>query len=456
MKGKRVVTVLTILCLLFALNAGLSVSAANESYITEITAASGENAVAELEAAGYNAVLLPLCGEGEKSVYIGYKTGTGTPVTGIAVLKDNGSEADSEGIAYRKASDIPLEGQEVGYLFTTSDSKAGNGIVSLLVAGSSGNADLEQYALLNDGSSPVRDESRKAFDLDPDVSSDRYLYVMRSGLCKPYIGRVCAVSGKTLKEAVINAAAQGCDYYYDNGMKSAGGDIVIIGYERTSDTTRAVRSIKAYKSDKGNSSDGTLKLEASVYSLAGSVPLPGDKPAYIYSSTDLQAGDPVLLLTSSSRQKRTGDTVRAWLEKTFVKAASPTASVRVLQEELYQEIYKSTDELSFLPVTDENGAVSVLGYGCISDGAPEQTAPTAQTTAPETSDDFDPEHYLDEIPGDQPSAPTDGGTASVFGIGGTTSAVIFASAAVIAVLAAVYVIVKTKKSKGETDDDGKE
>lgn len=456
MRIKGLFAALTGLCLACTVTGGLSVRAAEENFVTGITAAYGENAVAELESAGYTAVMLPLCGEGEKSVYIGYKTGTENPVTDIVILNDKSETVTLGGIVYNRVSDIAVEGQESGCIFSTDDSKAGNGIVTLSVAGDSGYADDEQYALMNDGSAPVRDGKGQAFDLDPEGNSDRYLFVMRSGLCRPYIGKICAVSGKSMKEAVRNAAAQGCDYYYDNGMKNENGDTVIVGYERTADKTKAVRGIRACKSDKGNSADGTLKIDNITYTLSGTASLPGDTPAYIYTTDDTQTGSPVLMLTSSSRQKRQGDTVRSWVEKTFVKAASPTASVRVSQEELYQEIYKSRDELSFFPAAFEDGTASALGYGCIAEEGTQQPAEEIQSSAPDTSDDFDPEHYLDEVSGEGQTEPRDEGTASVFGTGGTLAAVALAVVALITVFVAGVVVVRYRKAKGVADDEKKE
>lgn len=75
------------------------------------------------------------------------------------------------------------------------------------------------YAIAGNGSETVRDIDGKPADLGS--GSDRYTIYMRavrSGIVKPFISEISAVTGSDMGDAVYQAALKGFNYYSEGDL----------------------------------------------------------------------------------------------------------------------------------------------------------------------------------------------------------------------------------------------
>ena len=273
------------------------------------------------------------------------------------------------------------------------------------------------------------------------------MYIMRENVFRPYIASAAAVFGSDLSAAVRAAAAAGCEYYYDPGVKTNGGETVVIGYSRTANESEAVTRIIAAENapdNAGYESAGEIKTEKQSFSL--------------YVTRNGGAGNPVLGFTGPTVPVRASDVMNKWAEKTFVRFNSSAYSINLIKnDELYIKFQKDESPLTNVAVTfaaPDGATFSPFAYICKAAGLPGYSPAQTDTQTKDTEDGFDPEGYLtdtaEKIADDK--AP-DYITASVFG-GGTVYGVIIAAAAALGAACGVILFaVKNKKRKAEEQND---
>lgn len=248
MKMKRVLScaikTISVLLLLVATGSFAVCAHAQTSCISEVTIAVGTEGRASLENSGYTVLFqsMNLVSSDESAmVYLGYKKGS-SGITGLLVSTQSTGSIVYEGCTYQLVSGTNLNNGVGGtplYLYYTKDSAAGSEITSLDTVSGLTSTD-EVIALRNDGSAPVRMDDGSLANLDSGISnSEIYLLMYRSENIKRYISNACIVTAGSKKEAVNQAASQGCDYYLDSDIGGSGA-VSYIAYQRTSDVSKAI------------------------------------------------------------------------------------------------------------------------------------------------------------------------------------------------------------------------
>ena len=224
-----------------------AVHAENFQFITGVKLASGEEGMEKLEKDGYSvrAVGLNTGVDADKQVYIGYKLNDGDPITNIIISADGSDSLDVDGIAYTCASKVDVDagnGDGGGYVYVTTDEKAGNPLVALDILRSS--EDTKLYPILNDGGEVVRHTDGTPADCEVN-NADRTIYLVqiRDGLIRPYICEVAIVEGEDKDAAVYTAASAGYNYYVDGDADTSKDTYTILAYDRTADVKQAITSL---------------------------------------------------------------------------------------------------------------------------------------------------------------------------------------------------------------------
>ena len=369
--------------------------ARGKEYISELAVAVGSDGVERLEKDGFTVMGRPLCDGSE--TYVAYKKG-GAPITGIAASAGSGGLAVN-GVNYNLVGDADLcagvKGQT--YLYATNDGSSGPGVLSLAVESSQGTVDDAPLALRNDGTAPLRDESGRPVDFGNGAPA--YVFVMREGVVRPYVNDLRAVSGADLREAVLEAAAAGFDYYYDPGLKTPEGHYVVIGYNRTADANAAITCVTARPAEEQTFQKGGVTFERK-----GDVVIAETMPYVLFATRDHAAGNPILDFTGSGVPVRATDVLGKWTERTFVKFASATSAQEAKAEPLYNDLIKDKNGLA-------NVAVLMASAETAQTGQPAQPAKDVQATNNEPSG-HEGQPDLEQVPQDQPDQPAQGGQAN--------------------------------------------
>ena len=224
-----------------------AVHAENFQFITGVKLASGEEGMEKLEKDGYSvrAVGLNTGVDADKQVYIGYKLNDGDPITNIIISADGSDSLDVDGIAYTCASKVDVDagnGDGGGYVYVTTDEKAGNPLVALDILRSS--EDTKLYPILNDGGEVVRHTDGTPADCEVNNAGKTiYLVQIRDGLIRPYICEVAIVEGEDKDAAVYTAASAGYNYYVDGDADTSKDTYTILAYDRTADVKQAITSL---------------------------------------------------------------------------------------------------------------------------------------------------------------------------------------------------------------------
>ena len=224
-----------------------AVHAENFQFITGVKLASGEEGMEKLEKDGYSvrAVGLNTGVDADKQVYIGYKLNDGDPITNIIISADGSDSLDVDGIAYTCASKVDVDagnGDGGGYVYVTTDEKAGNPLVALDILRSS--EDTKLYPILNDGGEVVRHTDGTPADCEVNNAEKTiYLVQIRDGLIRPYICEVAIVEGEDKDAAVYTAASAGYNYYVDGDADTSKDTYTILAYDRTADVKQAITSL---------------------------------------------------------------------------------------------------------------------------------------------------------------------------------------------------------------------
>jgi hypothetical protein len=459
-----VILVLCTVCPAVSLNSRAAVGA-----ITDVVLSSGSDAPAALERQGLSPLMCPLCGSGESAVYLGYERGGKAPVTGLVLSRQSADTLTVRGAVYQIVSRISVSDQEEIYLYLTRDASAGTPLTAITLTAGSGYEDAPLYALLNDGTAPLRYDDGAAAELDGESGS--YLYLLRQNVCKPYISSVHLTFGADKRAAVQNAAAQGCNYYYDGGLTDDEGRYLVVGYNRTADEADALRSMIARPLSSGDGE--TMTASGVSYHLVSDTVIGADTPCRLYASKDAAAGNPILDLTSSAIPARSTDVLGRLTQTLFVKSASNLAAAQAKGEPLYQQLVNSREPLAHVPVmitdiTDGGERVRTpLAYTCLADGlSAEALVPADETQSLEKEvlvleglkpgetvvDDFDPDTYLDQKPEVIVSDKDPVAVASIFGKGKVTDLLIILAMMILGI-AAGAVMFRMKKRKEQKSDD---
>lgn len=224
-----------------------AVHAENFQFITGVKLASGEEGMEKLEKDGYSvrAVGLNTGVDSDKQVYIGYKINDGDPITNIIISADGSDSLDVDGIAYTCASKVDVDagnGDGGGFVYVTTDEKAGNPLVALDILRSS--EDTKLYPILNDGGEVVRHTDGTPADCEVNNAEKTiYLVQIRDGLIRPYICEVAIVEGEDKDAAVYTAASAGYNYYVDGDADTSKDTYTILAYDRTADVKQAITSL---------------------------------------------------------------------------------------------------------------------------------------------------------------------------------------------------------------------
>ena len=414
--------------------------------ISEIALAYGDEGLKTLEENGYTVMGRPLTGD----VWLGYKRG-GAPVTGLVVSNDSGDVVTVNGISYQRVGSLG----GAGSLYLTRDEGAGTAVLSFILQSKTEYVDQSFPALRNDGTVPMLRAGGEPCDLGTDQTA--YLFLLRDNVFRPYIKSVTVVSGDDLRSAINAAAAAGCDWYYDPGLKADDGKTVVIGYVRTVNESEAITCIAA----GAESPD----VEGMTFEPAGDTLIAGEVPYRLFQTRSRSAGNPIIGLTGSAVPVRSTDVVNKWAERVFVRFNTSASSVnQVKSEELYRRFLSDSGALTNIPVlipsSSENN-VTPLAYVCRAEGQPDVIFPgtVIDTQAPAQTEtetqEPEEENYLEQTPeviaDDDALEDT---AASVFG-DGTAAGVIIALALVALGIAGgcVAAAVKKRRSNAEEKED---
>lgn len=339
--------------------------------ISELAIGVGQDGVAQLERDGYTVMSRPICQGGE--AYLGYKYG-GSPVTGITIGGGNGG-LSSNGVTYDLVADVDVCAGVKGasYVYATHDAAAGTGIVSVSLVEGGGHVDDASFAIRNDGLVPARDDAGHVADLGVDAPT--YLLLLRKEVCRPYIRDARPVSGPDLRGAVLVAANEGFNCYYDTGLTTTEGAYVVIGYNRTQNADEALTCITARPAG-----EDSYQVANVAFERMGDVLLAGDSPYRLFCTRDKAAGNPIIDLTGSGVPARATDVMGKWVQRTFAKFVSALAANEVKGEELYGRLLASKDELA-------NVAVVMAGQSAVV--SQQTSAPQGSEAAASTTDGAD-------------------------------------------------------------------
>lgn len=394
---------------------------AKESYISEVTVAVGANARSDLEKSGYSVMFqgLNLVTDDNKNsmVYLGYKKGTDA-ITDFIVSDKKESTITCNGHTYELVSDVNLNNATSGsalYLYSTKDSAAGDGIVSLDTV--SGFSDKDSVvSLRNDGSSPVRTDDGKLANLDKGIDDNElYLLMYRNSGIKQYISNACMITASSKAKAINSAASKGCDYYLDYDISDSNDNVTYIAYQRTADSAQAVTQLTVDGDD--------LKL-----------------------GRDAQSGS--YLLDISKGKLFDGEfTLGDWAG---VYAATNKTPSKASSE--YKAFAKSKDECSCVSAGGSKIYAIYLGTAAVSsqEETTEETTVEESTTAEEVTDE-----YLDIEKEDETTEATTEETSkvdkagSVINSGNVKAIIIFL---VIIVLVVIGLLIYKKKGKKKNEE----
>lgn len=267
--------------------------AAEQKCISRLRIAAGEDAAEKLESDGYTVFYQNLnpSGDADKKIYLGYKLGE-KAVTGLAVSSSQRDSLRIGSVSYLPVSSFNLnegtDGKPV-YLYSTTDSKAGSGIISFCAASDNDRSGEAPLKIMNDGSVPVRTEDGSAADLEAGIADGGlYLFTVHENLCLPYISEIKTVTVPSNGNAFEKIVSSSCNYFAVDSISSSKGDTYIC-YNRTADASEAVRNAVV-------SADGEPDGE---YILAGSYS-DGGKMRDLYYTKDESAGNPLTDITKGA------------------------------------------------------------------------------------------------------------------------------------------------------------
>lgn len=349
-KYKRVISALlaVLLTAVLIVPATLPVSAANKRFITELRVEAGEEAVEKLEADGWSVTMVGLnvTLDPAAQVYLGYKTGTGSPITNVTISGAGGSYTDKNGIAYSCVSNVDLDtgiGGSAGCLYATRDGRAGSPLVGLDVLRGSKEEGEVLYPITNDGAEIVRTKDGAPADLEQASNTNVvYLAQIRDGIVRPYISEIGVITDTDKWNAVYTAAERGYNYYVEGDIDDSSEKYTIIGFERTADPKEAVtnitavsaKTVQALEDEKivdgsaaqsANVTAAAISISGSEYVRISSQPIEGEESYYIYRTKDTKAGNPISMLYAEKAEQKQNFLMGTWANGYFFSPGVTTA-----------------------------------------------------------------------------------------------------------------------------------
>ncbi len=341
----RKICIISLFCVICFLSGVPRVKAAVGQYVSEIVLQEGEDAEDKLSEKGYS-VMYPalLNGEGEK-IRIGYKTSKNSKdgITDIIVgkkKKNAKKKIRKKLVKYQLVQGGSLGvGGEAGkpdktsYLYCTKDGRAGSPLMALHFMSSDTN-DVDGFEklmpLANNGTMPVKGFDEIAVTVQTDGNSG-YLSVVRSDVWKNYIGSLTVVKGDTEKDVVMELCRLGCEYYVDKNY-GRDGDVIMVGYTRTSDKKSAVKDLIGLSADE----------EAPVgYEKAGDTEVAGK---YLFTSTDEKYGNPLVDLDYMKNAEELELTAKEWTALVAARGDNTVTASYLTGSEEYINLQKSKEK----------------------------------------------------------------------------------------------------------------
>ena len=276
----------------------IQASAEGDEYITELTLMDGDMAVETLEESGYTVLpqsLNPSSIEAASSIYIGYKTGgEGSAIRDLKVSSSGEGSITVGDCSYQKISDISLNTGAGGtslYLYASYDAAAGEALrgLSFQIMKSTEGIEGAASVLSSDGSEIVSTADGEVADFDEGIAdSELYLKMYKGDIYRPYVEDVFAAKGKSEEAAVKKLAGMGCTYYVNYNIEK-GDDVLMLGYTRTADETKALRALVAVGSNKDE-----IVIKDVTYNKVEGSKVTGKKSYSFYTTKDETAGEPIM------------------------------------------------------------------------------------------------------------------------------------------------------------------
>ena len=307
---KYIVSVLTVLILLIASAVPFTTAyAAERLCISQIKIESGSGAAENLESEGYTVLYQNLNPLGGERIYLGYKLGAKS-FTGLVVSSELKSSISVNSVNYTPVSSLNLNkgtGGKPVYLYGTTDSKAGSGIVALTYAKDSKDGSVNMLEKFNDGSVPVRTADGQAADFDEGIEErDLYFFTVHENACLPYVSELKTVNVSSGEDAFKKIVASGCNYFNTEPVAQSDGTSTYLCYNRTADAAEAVRFTAI---------SDNAEIDGITYLSAGSFQLNG-KGVSLYYTKDKTVGNPVSEITKGSLSNE-GFTMGDWAKAYF-------------------------------------------------------------------------------------------------------------------------------------------
>lgn len=422
---------------------GISAYAGDTLCISQIKIEAGDGAAEKLEGSGYTVIYQNLNPSGGERIYLGYKLGT-KPVTNLTVLSELKTSVTVNSVIYSPVSSVNLNGGTNGkpvYLYSTTDSKAGSGILSLNFVKDMKDGSVNLLDKFGDGSVPVRKEDGGAADFDEGISKrDLYLFMIKENSCKPYVSDIKIVNVGAGEDAFEKIAASGCDYYNSEPVAKSNGASSYLCSNRTADASQAVRAVAT------SSSSG---VDGITYNGAGSYNLNG-KTVSLYYTKDAAVGNPVSEITKGTLTNQSF-TLGDWAKSYFSKAESSAMS-SIYSEDLYNSLIESEEEYTQVKIKNISGSATGLYMILSAKGLSSDKTEEAVVTLPSKQQNENAEMQRDtEVTGiEKEEATTLDATKNVVGAYGSAISggrlIAIAVMAIIAVIIAfVFVMVKDRK-----------
>lgn len=327
--------------LLISLMSGITAFAAEQLCISQLKIESGDDAAEKLEANGYTVIFQNLNPSSGERMYLGYKLGE-TAITNLIVSSELKSSFSVNSVSYRSVSSLNLNqgtGGKPVYLYSTTDAKAGSGIVSLTYLKDDKDGRAKLLEKFGDGSVPVRTVDGNAADFDEGIDGrDLFLLTVREKACLPYVSDIRIVNVNSSENAFKKIVASGCNYFNSEPVSESDTESSYLCCNRTAAASEAVRS--AVISDSS-------EINGITYQSAGSFNLNGES-LNLYYTKDETAGNPVAEIVKGSLFKGRF-TLGEWA-KSYFSGAPSSARSSLYSEDTYNTLIESDEEYTQLQI----------------------------------------------------------------------------------------------------------
>ena len=331
--------------LLISLMSGMTAFAAEKMCISQLKIESGDDAAEKLEASGYTVMFQNLNPSSGERMYIGYKLGE-TAITDLIVSSELKSSISLNSVSYRSVSSLNLNqgtGGKPVYLYSTTDAKAGSGIVSLTYLKDNKDGSAKLLEKFGDGSVPVRTVDGNAADFDEGVDGrDLFLLTVREKACLPYVSDIRIVNVNSSENAFKKIVSSGCNYFNSEPVTESGTESTYLCYNRTAAASESVRSVVISDSSE---------IDGITYQSAGSFNLNGES-LNLYYTKDETAGNPVVEIVKGSLFNGSF-TLGEWA-KSYFSGTSSSARSSLYSEDTYSTLIESGEEYTQIRIKNYN------------------------------------------------------------------------------------------------------